>query len=147
MEDQQTAPQRALLHVYKWLLVSPLEKLYFGGPQLYGYGFWGGRESADICAELTSAPASFWHKESDQCNQLLGKQFRAFMVALETLLWLYLLWCVVSYAARLLLWKLKIAPESWRRTPPIVLDQVAALNFRSARSRSPQPRRRAKNLD
>lgn len=144
MQLDEPQPQKFLLRVYRWLLIAPLQKLYFGGPQLYGYAFWGGRERADICAELTNVPAEFWQSQPDQCEQLLDKQFRAFLIAIETLLYLYLLYKAVAYGLRIVLWKFKIAPESWRKTPPLVLDRVPAINFRTPREQSPQARRRSK---
>jgi hypothetical protein len=144
---EQAQPQKFLLQVYRWLLIAPLQKLYFGGPQVYGWGFWGGRARADMCAELTSYDAYFWHQHAAECDQLLERQFGAFLIAIETLLYLYLLYKAVGFLLRIVLWRLKIAPESWRRTPPMALQQAPAINFRASRNRSPQPRRGKKNLD
>lgn len=62
------------------LFVTPLRGLYFNGPALGGYGFWGGADPADMCAQLTGVPASTWSvgPMSGQCDALLERHFRAF---------------------------------------------------------------------
>lgn len=142
---QQGPLQATVLRVYSWLLIAPLKKLYFGGPQLFGYGFWAGREPSDACAELTNVGAEFWSQHPDRCEDLLNKQFTAFLIAIETLAYLYLLYRSISFVIRVILWKLRLSPESWRRTPPFVLDQAPAIAFKRGRGRSPQARSRKKS--
>jgi hypothetical protein len=136
-------PQRLLLSAYEWLLVAPLQKLYFAGPQLYGaIGFWGGREPEDICAELTNVGAHFWAEHTDQCAGLLDKQFNAFLIAIETFVYLFLLFRVASFSVKWVLWRLRLSPESWRRTPPFVMPPPTAP---FPRLRSPAPLKRQKS--
>jgi hypothetical protein len=121
--------------LYDWLVVPSLRKLYFGGPQLYGYGFWAGRQSADICAELTKVPAQFWSEQTEECAHLLDHQFGALSILVETGLYALIAWKLVTFLTKALCWKLRLAPESWPRTPPYYPD-------RRKRKRSPQPKRR-----
>ena len=151
--------QTVLLGIYDWLLVKPLRKLYFGGPTVYGYGFWGGREPDEICAELTNVPARHWNEHPAECEELLDKQLRAFLIALETLAYLGLLYKVSAFIIRLILWKLRLSPESWhrRRTPPNYrmsawLDETPPIELKRRsptrrRTRSPQRRERSSSSD
>ena len=52
----------------QYLLHSPLRYVYVHGPSLGGYGFWGGLRESDICASLTTVPATFWDAHSDVCQ-------------------------------------------------------------------------------
>ena len=145
------------LALYEWVLVKPLRKLYFGGPMLYGYGFWGGREPAEICSELTNVASRHWIDNPNECNELLDKQLRAFLIAVETLAYLGCLYKVAVFLLRLLIWKLHLAPESWRsRTPPNYrhsrwLDSTPNIDFvhwnRSSRQsrQSRQSRKRSRS--
>ena len=60
---------------------EPLRALYFDGPDLYGHGFWGGRNPEDICAQLSSVPADTWkNRMSDECQSMLERKFRSFLI-------------------------------------------------------------------
>lgn len=135
--------QDATLWVYHRLLIAPLKKLYFGGPLIYGYGFWGGKEQADMCSELTNVEAKFWLASPgrEECSALLEKQFSAFLIAAETALYLWLVYRCLTFVIRWFLWKFKLAPESWRRSPQFRLGATPPISFYRQRS-SPKPKRK-----
>jgi hypothetical protein len=85
------------------MISLPLKQLYFHGPLLHGYGFWGGTPHEDICAALSpGTAASFWLKNSDECTRIVDQHFDAFLISIQFLLYtvtLYKLvsWCFVRY--------------------------------------------------
>jgi len=121
--------------LYNWLVVNPVRKLYFSGPVVYGYGFWGGREPEDICAELTGVSARHWSDNRERCVDLLEKQLYAVVIAVETFAHLWILYKVLNLVSRVVLWKLRITPESWSQPPPVTLKQRSP---RRRRHGSPQ---------
>lgn len=71
-------------------------RLYFEGPTLGGYGFWGGKDPADICQELTGVSAAHWMQNMDTCEDKLGVNFKAFYIGVMTVLMAILVWKIVS---------------------------------------------------
>jgi len=59
-------------------ILYPLRRLYFDGPDVHGYGWWGGRAATDVCAQLTNVDAAFWARNPDDCRALLERKFVAF---------------------------------------------------------------------
>lgn len=80
----------------KWIL-SPLARLYLWGPTLGGWGFWGGMEMADICAQKTTLAAEFWKHHPEQCVHLVTKQFYSVTVLVETLTYFYGVYFLYKY--------------------------------------------------
>lgn len=74
--------------------------LYFSGPTLGGYGFWGGKEPADICQELTGISSSHWAEHPDPCYEKLTANFNAFRIGVTTIIAILLTWKLLS----MLLW-------------------------------------------
>ena len=66
---------------YRW----PFEVLYWHGPTLGGYGFWGGMKPADVCAMNTGVPSSHWFSNHGTCVDLSERYFTAFFVAMHAL--------------------------------------------------------------
>jgi hypothetical protein len=86
--------------VYDALIVEPLRRLYLGGPRLWGWGFWGGIALPDICAAVSTAPATFWWHHQDACAALVLREFSVLLVALETVVYFYILVNVMVLAWR-----------------------------------------------
>lgn len=63
-----------------YLLLAPLNQLYFKGPSIGGFGFWHGAAPEDICSELTDVPAGFWSGHIHECEMLLHQRFVAFVI-------------------------------------------------------------------
>lgn len=76
------------MHLFR-LLNYPLYKLYTMGPRWGHLGFWEGRPSSDICAELTNAPASFWEQHSDECERVIDKKVTSMGVLIAVTLYTY----------------------------------------------------------
>jgi hypothetical protein len=71
------------MNQFSKFILYPLKKLYFEGPDIYGYGpFWGGRRQEDICAQLTGVDGKFWSSNPNDCGQLLERKFVAFLLGL-----------------------------------------------------------------
>ena len=56
-----------------------------------GYGFWNGKEEADICAVITNTPSRLWGKQAEECDMLIDKQFNAFAISVYFVLGLWFL--------------------------------------------------------
>jgi len=108
--------------LYNRLLLWPLATLYFNGPSFYQWGFWGGAEAADICAQLTSASADFWQRNPDACTEIIYKRLQAFVIGVQALLYMWMIYKMGSFLVRLFYWKClarHIGPTwTWRLTPP-----------------------------
>lgn len=80
---------KAIVHsIVDTFITSPLHTLYFHGPLLHGYGFWGGASAEDICAALMpGTTASFWTTQPVQCAIVMDRRFYAFLTATTTLLY------------------------------------------------------------
>lgn len=77
--------------------VVPLRHLYFNGPTLGGYGFWGGAEPADACAQLTGVSASMWKgAQAAACEDLLERKFVGFGWAVGGAAYVWALYQVAS---------------------------------------------------
>jgi len=70
---------------------TPLRHLYFHGPWLNSFGFWGGMATHDVCAHLTRTGAALWLSSSHnsaECLDLVERHFQAFMTGANTLLYI-----------------------------------------------------------
>jgi hypothetical protein len=76
-----------LTDVLDYIWRRPLKILYFGGPSLLGYGFWTGRNTEDICAELTQVTSTHWLQGGvEECSRLLEHHFDAFYIGSNALI-------------------------------------------------------------
>lgn len=92
---------RLLLALATLVVLAPLKGLYMNGPTLGGYGFWGGAEPADICAQLTGLSATVWLSspvQALQCDALLERKFLSFAWSVFATAYLWGLYNLVSYA-------------------------------------------------
>ena len=83
------------------IVIAPLRSLYFHGPTLGGYGFWGGAAPADACAQLTGMPATTWLASAElerQCAARLDRKFWEFATAVCFAAYA---WTLVSLCAHL----------------------------------------------
>lgn len=79
-------------NTYFYLILNPLANLYLRGPSIHGYGFWSGKTMPEICAELTNVPSEFWERNPLECQDLVSHQFESFVVAVETVIYIVLLY-------------------------------------------------------
>ena len=64
-----------------WLvapIVNTFRFVYFNGPARLG--FWHGVSAEEACAQMTRVPSTVWERESDACENLLSKDFRAMCI-------------------------------------------------------------------
>lgn len=52
--------------------------LYLNGPGLLGC--WEGQSKADICARLTTTTSDMWHRNLNECNDLIDKKVTAYVI-------------------------------------------------------------------
>lgn len=79
----------ALCHVtYGVFVETPLRALYYSGPLLHGYGFWGGTPLEEVCATLMPGTSGlFWLQHVSQCKEVVETRFRAFLTAASMLIY------------------------------------------------------------
>lgn len=75
------------------ILINPLKRLYFNGPDLKSFGivsigFWNGLTNAEICAQLTTISERHWHENQELCDNRIHRQFMAFVVIVEFLIYI-----------------------------------------------------------
>lgn len=69
--------------LYHYSVVSPLYSLYMNGPRNMIICFWQGRPASAICSELTGYDEIFWVEHASDCEQLITRNFRSFLVTVE----------------------------------------------------------------
>ena len=98
-----------LQEISKYILYYPLRTLYFHGPSLGNFGFWGGKAREDICSQLTLMPAKTWTKGFDmeeECELLLQKKFNSFYISILFIFYVYFSYSLLSYMyVRYFFWK------------------------------------------
>ena len=79
-------------------VTAPLRSLFFRGPRWLGG--WQGKDTEDICAEITSSPAKFWERHPNECDVVVEKQFQSYFVVFQVLVYGYLLCTTVGICLR-----------------------------------------------
>ena len=59
-------------------LEYPVFYLYLNGPKVFG--FWQGLTSDHICASFTGVPSSHWIQNQNECDILITKSFRSWLM-------------------------------------------------------------------
>ena len=80
--------------LYEQLVLRPLRRLYLQGPSFVG--FWGGQALADVCAQMSTVPASFWAEHPDRCDVLVEQRLQSFVVTVETVAYAWAAYRAVS---------------------------------------------------
>lgn len=101
MQSAWTCARDAAASAYRRVVFGPLVRLYLRGPAVNGWGFWGGRPVAEVCATASNVAVEFWERNPEVCAMLVERNVDGMVVAFET---------VVYYA---LLVKLACAVSSW----------------------------------
>jgi hypothetical protein len=125
------------------ICTTMLRPLYFRGPSLFGFGFWQGQAPADMCASITTVPASHWQSHPSECEAVLRRNLDAFAIG------------VIFFAAITLAWKLLHMMLMYmfftrpliRQMGTVLLDfvtpdRVKRILRSSSRSEGPHPRDR-----
>lgn len=80
-----------------FVIIYPLRRLYFDGPDVHGYGCWGGKSSPDICSQITGVDATFWVQNSDDCQIVLERKFVAFYIGTMTIFILIFIYSTINF--------------------------------------------------
>jgi len=91
--------ESAALAAWNFVFVNPLRTLYFKGPSVHGYGFWGGVDPADACAQLTGVSALVWDLQTAACHDLLERNFFSFSTVVMSGLYVWLVYKIVQHLA------------------------------------------------
>lgn len=80
--------------VKETILVQPLRRLYFQGPDFKSFGmlsvgFWNGVSKSEICAHLTTIQQQHWLEHGDLCEKRIERQFLAFVVMVEFVMYMF----------------------------------------------------------
>jgi len=117
--------------VHDVAIMQPLKQLYFRGPLLHGWGFWGGAAPESVCAAmLPGSHTSFWQDHLGECEVLLHQRFDSFSIAVHIVVYILLLfkvlqglvfhWLVVQpaiYRLECLLTRKNVFPTTWNPMP------------------------------
>ena len=96
--------------IFEMCVAVPLRALFHRGPSWLGG--WQGKMEEDVCAELTTSPASFWIRHPEECTAMIEKQFQSFLVVFQVFVYGYLLCTVVHILLRACVFR-------WTVTMPI----------------------------
>lgn len=138
---------KIVLACYRWFFVDPLRRLYFRGPYLMGYGFWGGKSAREICTRAHDVMSEVWEVRQDLCEATVEAKFEAFLVGCELILYGFVAFAVISFG-----WNALKNHYSNQSTERMVVKAVETLanaldqrqrrrEKRRGRSRSPSPSR------
>ena len=76
-------------------IIKPMVLVFLWFPNIYGFGFYSGQTSEDICASLTAIPATYWSNIyfKPLCYELIAKKFDTFYYTTTiTIYFLFLIW-------------------------------------------------------
>jgi len=90
--------QHAAACIVEWFISAPLRSLFYKGPTWLGG--WQGRAEADMCAEMTGSPATFWMMHTAECGDIVDKKFQSFQIVVQITVYGYLLVTVASLIVR-----------------------------------------------
>lgn len=84
--------------VARYFVSAPLRALFERGPSWMGG--WQGRDRADICADLTGSPATFWLVHDVECDEIVEKRFQSFLVVVQISVYGYLVFTMLGLLVR-----------------------------------------------
>lgn len=77
--------------VMQHMIRHPCEVIYRNAPG--AVGGWEGRDSADVCAQLTGTKASFWEGENmTECLSMIERRFESWFTTLMVLIYAFTLY-------------------------------------------------------
>lgn len=91
-------------------VAMPLRALFQRGPAWLGG--WQGKVNEDVCAEITTSPASFWVHHPEECTSMIEKKFQSFFVVFQVVGYGYLLCTVLHILLRAVVFR-------WTVTMPL----------------------------
>ena len=80
-----------LTFLYRHLIFLPFMQLYVQGPTLAGYGFYGGRDEAVICAAKTTMSQFFWEHHPVMCREIIERDVNSLVMTMAVVMWFYML--------------------------------------------------------
>lgn len=83
-----------LVWLYRHAIFAPFLALYVHGPRLAGFGFWSGRNSADICSHITSLPGHVFAADPALCDAVIRREAHSLIVTCGCVAYFYSLLCL-----------------------------------------------------
>lgn len=80
-----------LRFIYRRAILLPFMQLYVQGPTLGGYGFYGGRDEAFICASKTTMSQFFWEHHPTMCRDIIERDAHSLMMTVACVVYFYTL--------------------------------------------------------
>jgi len=71
------------------IIEVPIDYMYRNGPAIGPYGCWGGIDSADVCAGLSTVPAYHWADNPIECDLLIKRRILSWCVLVTTCIYVY----------------------------------------------------------
>ena len=117
-------PQYLLHELHRAFVYAPLRRLYFQGPSLNGFGFWGGLPPQDCCTlALPGTSAVFWADHLHQCEVILDQRFIAFLTVVQFIMYVIYVHRLLSMVA----YRYFILGPALRRLERIVTPVTASV--------------------
>lgn len=89
------------MYFFSWIYFHtfeyPLRQLYRNGPELKGWGFWGGKKVYDICGELSGVTAQFWQDNPEACEELVVRHTNSFVTGATFLAYVLIICSASQY--------------------------------------------------
>ena len=93
--------------LYRLLIIRPLRRVYEHGPELKGFGFWGGKSPAQICATVTAHSELFWIQHHAECETIIDQKFYSLQVTIEACVYFFCMFCIARLLYILILLRLQ----------------------------------------
>ena len=84
-----------LAWLYRHMIFAPFLALYVHGPRLAGYGFWSGRDQADICAAITTLPGHVFSADPLLCEEVIRREAHSLIVTCGCVAYFYSVLCLL----------------------------------------------------
>jgi hypothetical protein len=98
LSEQETSVDNNIFYrLYRKLILNNIARLYIFGPRFAGFGFWQGRSPEQICESITESSSSFWKLNMDECNRLINQHFNSYVVLIEFILYMYIVYKAFIY--------------------------------------------------
>jgi hypothetical protein len=119
--------------IYGHLILHPLRKIYEFGPDLHGFGFWGGKSPAQICAAISGTAELFWLHNLDDCLEIIDTKFYSVQVTMESVVYFILLFSVIQFLYQRLCERMHVrndprSPIMYLLAPPVQNEQTTQQN-------------------
>lgn len=78
-------------YILFYLFEQPLLYIFLFGPELHGYGFWGGKDITSICARTTGVQVSHWENNRYLCETIVYRQFTGYITGFYAIIYFFVM--------------------------------------------------------